>query len=209
MSLTPERLKELDDKVREIAGHLGMEFDQEYAALQEQAWNYHAEIKSGAKRLLFSTLNFNPESALKNNGRFVIRAVFPRDKKGQYQSGGYNVKTPEITVAIDRGPEKIAKAIQSRLLPEYEKQLVIALDHIEKSDAYHAGRMQTLKAVAEYFGQSAPEDDDKAIYPPGGHERLGLGIYKIEADSKGVKFSVECGIEKALKIFDILKEVEK
>jgi len=208
MSLLPETIKALNDQVREIAQHLGMEFDREFSKRQEQIWNYHGEINSGNKRIAFSTLKFNPESALKDNGRFVIRAVFPKDKKGQCQYVGYNVETPKITVAMDRGSKKISRAIKTRLLPEYERQLVIALERIEKSDAYHAGRLQILKTVAEYFGQPAPENDDKAIYPPGGHEKLGLGIYKIEVCSDDqVTFTVTCGVPKALKIFDILKQI--
>ena len=198
MSLTPETVKTLDDQVKEIAGYLGMEWDQEYANRQERNWNYHAEIKLGNKRISFGT------GAYKIDNRFVIRAVFPRDGKGQIQSGGYGVKYPEITVAMDRGPEKIANAIQSRLLPEYEKQLAVALERIEKSDAYHAGRLQTLKVIAEYFGQLVPEDDDKAISPG-----LELGIYKIEAASEGVKFDVACGVPEALQIFEILKKKEE
>ncbi len=199
MSLTPELIEELDNQVKEIAGHLGMEWDQEYADRQEQSWNYHAEIWSGDKRIAFST------SDLTGKVRFIIRAVFPKDKRGQIRRD-YNRKHPEITVAMDRGPEKIARAIETRLLPEYEEQLAIVLECIEKSDAYHAGRLEILKAVAEYFGQPIPEDDDKAIYP--GLE-LGLGVYKIEVSSDGVKFDVSTTVEKALQIFEILKGVEK
>lgn len=194
MSLTPERIKELDDQVREIAGHLGMEWDQEYADRQEQSWHYNAEIKNGDKRISFST------SILTGKDRLIIRAVFPRDQKGQYQTP-YNAKNLEITVAIDRGAEKIARAIETRLLPEYEKHLAIVLENIEKSNAYHAGRMETLKTIAEYFGQPTPEDDGKAIYPG-----MGKGIYKIEAVSEGVKFDVTCGVPEALRIFEILKQ---
>ncbi len=196
MSLTPEIIKTLDDQVKEIAGYLGMEWDQEYADRQEQSWNYNAEIWNGNKRISFQ------HGGYKKEGRFFIQAVFPKDKRGQIKRD-YNLKHPEITVAMDRGPEKIAHAIQSRLLPEYEKQLVVALERIEKSDAYHAGRLEVLRAVAEYFGDPAPEDDDKAIYP--GLE-LGLGIYKIEANSDGgIKFDVSCDVQKALKIFDVLR----
>jgi hypothetical protein len=195
MSLIPERIKELDNQVKEIAAHLEWEFDQEYADRQERNWNYHAEIKNGNKVISFSTSDFTGKI------RFIIRAVFPRDKKNQSWDGGYNTKRPEITVGRDRGPEKIAHAIQSRLLPEYEKQLVIALENIKKSDAYHAVRMETLKTIAEYFGLPTPEDDDKAIYP--GMEK---GVYKIEAASEGVKFDISTSVEKALQIFEILKK---
>ncbi len=201
MSLTPERIKELDDQVREIGKHLGMEFDEEERKRRDE-WSsiYWAGLISGDKRISFSTSNITGKT------RLFIRPVFPRDQKGQYQTP-YNAKHPEITVAMDRGPEKIAHAIQSRLLPEYEKQLVIVLENIAKSDAYHAMRMETLKTIAEYFSIPIPEDDDKAIYPPidGGL----LGIYKIEADSEGVKFDVSTTVKKALQIFEILRKEEE
>lgn len=194
MSLIPERIKELDDQVREIGKHLGMEFDEEERRRRDE-WSsdYWAGLISGNKKISFQTGDY------KLQGRFNIRADFPKDKKGQLQRG-YNGRWPEITVAIDRGAEKIARAIETRLLPEYEKQLAIALEQVEKSDAYHAVRLQTLKTVAEYFGQPIPEDDDKPIYP-----EMGKGIYKIEAISEGVKFEVTCGVPEALRIFEILK----
>ncbi len=196
MKLTPEALQKLDDQVREIGKHLGMEFDQEYADRQEQIWNYHSEIKSGNKRISFQTGGYKMED------RFSIRGEFLKDKKGQIHHD-YNAEWPKITVAIDRGPDKIAKAIQARLMPEYERQLLFAVEQIKKSDAYHDGRLQVLRAVAEYFGQDVSQDDDKAIYP-----EMGRGIYKIEAVSEGVKFDVSCAVSEALKIFDILKKEE-
>lgn len=193
MKLTPEALQKLDDQVREIGKHLGMEFDQEYADRQEQIWNYHSEIKSGNKRIAFQTGGYKMED------RFSIRGEFLKDKKGQIHHD-YNAEWPKITVAIDRGPEKIAKAIQSRLMPEYERQLAVAMENNLKSDAYHDARLQALRTVADYFGQPVPEDDDKAIHP-----EMGLGIYKIEAVSEGLKFEVSTTTEKALQIFKILK----
>lgn len=200
MKLTPEDLNELDHRVKEIGKHLGMEFDQEDADRQERDWNYRAILQCIPKRISFSLKDYGQSYA----DRFVIRGEFPRDKKGQLHNNTYRDKWPEITVAIDRGPEKIAKAIQGRLMPEYERQLATALENIKKSDAYHAGRLQILRSVAEYFGQAMPEEDDKAIYPPTGAH---WGIYKIEAgcDSGEVKFELFCSLKKALQIFDILK----
>lgn len=193
MKLTTEDLKKLDDLVRDIGKYLGMEFDEEYINLQERDWNYWAQLKNGNKRISFNAGDY------KAVGRFIIRGEFPRDKRGQIHTP-YNAEWPKITIAIDRGPEKIAKAIQSRLMPDYDRQLVIALEGVKKSDAYHAGRLSVLKTMADYFGQPIPEDDNAAIHP-----KMGMGIYKIEAVSEGVKFEVSCGVKEALKIFEILK----
>ncbi len=194
MKLSPEDLQKLDDQVREIGTHLRMAFVEGYANRHERDWNYRAELKSGNKRISFSTSDY------KIAARFAIRGEFPRDKRGQVHNGGYNAKWPEITVAMDRGPEKIAKAIQSRLMPEYERQLAFALENNLKSDAYHDGRLKALRAVTEYFGQPPPRSDEEAIYP-----EMGRGIYKIEAVSEGLKFEVSTTVEKALQIFKILK----
>lgn len=193
MKLTPEDLKKLDDQVKEIGKYLGMEFDQEYADRHEQDWNYWVKLKNGDKRISFNTGDYLAR------GRFIIRGEFPKDKKGQVHAP-YNATWPQISIAINRGAEKIAKAIQSRLMPEYERQLTVALETNLKSDAYHDGRLEALRAVTEYFGQPPPRSDDEAIHP--GAE---IGIYKIEAVSEGLKFDVSCTIEKALQIFEILK----
>lgn len=195
MKLTPEELKKMDDQIREIGRHLGMEFDPAY--IYERDRNYVSHLKSGNKKISFTTGDY------KLQGRFEIRGEFPRDKRGTINRP-YNTEWPQITVAIDRGPEKIAKAIQSRLLPEYEKQLAVALENNIKSDAYHDGRLKVLRAISDYFGRPVLEDDNTAIYP-----ETGMGIYKIEVVSEGVKFEVSCGITEALKIFDILKEGKK
>ncbi len=194
MKLSPEALQKLDDQIREIGQHLGMEFDQEYADNRDENWNYRAELKQGSKWISIDIGGYKQE------GRFIIRGQFPRDKKGQIHRT-HNAKQVEITVAMDRGSEKIAKTIQSRLMPEYEKQLAIALENNLKSDAYRDGRLKALRAVALYFGQTCPESDDAAIYP-----EMSIGIYKIEAVSEGLKFQVECSLEKALEIFEILKK---
>jgi hypothetical protein len=198
MKFAAEDLSRLDNQVREIGKYLGMDFDQDYVDRQERDWNYSSELKSGPKRISFRASDYKAQD------RFVIRGEFPKDKKGQIHRAEYNLKWPEITVAIDRGAEKIAKAIKSRLMPEYEKQLPVVLEMIQKSDAYHAGRLQVLQTVADYFGQPRPEEDDKAIYP--GPE-VSRKIYKIEPGSDGgVKFDVNTSVEKALTIFDILKQ---
>ncbi len=196
MKLTTEELQKLDDQVREIGKYLGMEFDQEYADRQERDWNYWSRLKSGDKKISFASGSYKME------GRFIIRGEFPKDKRGQIYHK-YNSKWPEISVAMDGTSEKIARAIQTRLLPEYESQLVAALENNLKNDAYREGRLKTLQSVAEYFGVPLPKDDDKAIYP-----EMGRGIYKIEACYDGVKFEVSTSTEKALQIFEILKEGE-
>lgn len=194
MGNTPEYLKEMDDKVREIGKHLGMEFDHEYADKQERNWNYWSQLKNGNKVISFHTGGY------KFIDRWRISVSFPRDARGQAQTG-YNVKCPEINISMGKSSEKVAKDIKSRLLPEYEKQLADVLVRNESSNRYAEGRMRQICEIADFLGQKRPEDDNRlALYP-----MLGKGVYKIEPYSQEhVKFDVECPADKAIEILKIL-----
>ena len=194
MSITPEKLKELDDKVREIGTFLNMEFDEEYAAKHERNWNYYSQLKNGTKSISFSTGDF------KFKDRWSIRAIFPRDDKGQLNTA-YDAKWPEMTVSMAKTSEQIARNIKSRLIPEYEKQLAEVLVKIEKSNKYYAGKLAQITKVAEYLRIDPPADDNRAnIYP--GHEK---GVQRIEPYSEDkVKFEVETSAEKAIEILKLL-----
>ncbi len=192
MKLTPKQLKEMDDKVREIGKFLDMEFDKEGASKRKRGWNYWAELKNGKKTRSFHTSDFELQ------GRWEIRAEFPRDNKRQLQTI-YGDHQPEITVSMNKSAEKIARDIKSRLLPEYESQLVEVLARIESSNKYEAGKLATKKKIVDFLGVSIHEANG-CLYPDGQR-----GVYKIEANSeKTVKFDVEVGADKAIEILKIL-----
>ncbi len=203
MSLTPEQIKVLDDQVlddqvRGVATHLGWEFDEEYATKHERGWGYYSQLKNGMKALGFSTGDY------KFKDRWSIRAIFPRDDKGQLNTA-YNFKWPEMTVSMAKTPEQIAKNIKSRLIPEYERQLAEVLIKIESSNRYHSGKLAQIIKVATYLGLPTPTDDNRmSLYP--GHETCnGHGVHRIEAYSEDkVKFEVEIGADKAIEILKLL-----
>lgn len=85
------------------------------------------------------------------NGQYVV--VYDRD------NGNNRAAVPTITVAINRGAAAIAKAIVSRLIPEYFRILNIAIDQMEKSNAYESARNATLSKLAAIVNASAPKED--------------------------------------------------
>lgn len=194
MNFTPEQLKEMDGKVQEIGKFLNMDLDEEATRRRERDWNYFAELKNGTKMLSFHTSDY------KLKDRWQIRAEFPRDNKGQLQTG-YNDPWPEITVSMSKTPEKIARDIKSRLLPEYEAQLEKVIVRNETSNKYHAGRLAMMQKIAEFLGMPKPDDDTKSdLFPE--YEK---GVHRITACSEDkVKFDVEVSPEKAIEILKIL-----
>ena len=193
MSNTPEYLKVMDDRVREIGKHLGMELDEKECA-KERYWNYLANLKNGNKVICLSTGQY------KFKDRWHISGSFPRDNKNQSQTE-YNVKLPDITVAMNKTPEKVAKDIKARLLPKYEAQLAKVLVRIESSNKYHADKLACVQKIAGFLNVEVPTDDYRmALFPQGQR-----GVYKIEPYSDGkVKFDVEVDADKAIEILKIL-----
>lgn len=190
--LDKEQITLWDAKVKEIGKFLGMEFS---ARTDEREWNYYSYLKNGNKVLCFHA---------GDKDRWMISVDFPRDAKGQMQTG-YGDARLEITVSMAKCAEKIAKDIKSRLIPEYEAQLVKVLERIEKANAYAAGRLAQIRKVAEFLGVDEPKDDEKRnaiIYL--GHEQK--GIYSIEAYGKEkVKIKdIEVSAELAIEILKVV-----
>ena len=84
------------------------------------------------------------------NGRIEIRGAYPKDKRGQDTRSyvvGYGCAAPHITVSVDRTAEQIAKAITSRLMPQYLPQLAKAKELVKSWDTYQENRESTFKTV--------------------------------------------------------------
>ncbi len=192
--ITKEQIWRWDDQVREIGRHLGMEFDEEYAQKNERNWAYRSHLKNGNKTIAFHSGEY------KFKDRWQIRAEFPRDAKGQTQTA-YNFKRPEITVAMSKPAEKIARDIKSRLLPEYGTALKDVLARIESSNKYSAGRMDQIGRVADFLGMPRPTDDSRETIYPGGDR----GVFSIHPVSDNrVKFAIEVDASVAIEILKLL-----
>lgn len=102
---------------------------------------------------------------------------------------------------MSKCPEKIAKNIQGRLLPEYEKQLEEVLTRIESANKYYAGKMNQILKIADFLGVVRPTDDSRTTLYPGNEK----GVYRIESYSdKEVKFEVQVDADRAIEILKIL-----
>jgi hypothetical protein len=102
---------------------------------------------------------------------------------------------------MNKGPERIARDIKGRLLPEYEEQLKMVLARIESANKYYADKMNQIFKLADFLGMVRPSDDSRTtLYPD--HKR---GVYSIESYSdKAVKFTVEVDADKAIEVLKIL-----
>lgn len=84
------------------------------------------------------------------NGRIQINGEYPKDKRGQDTRSyvvGYGCASPHITVGVDQPAERIAKAITSRLLPQYLPQLAKAKELVQSWDTYQEKKESTFKTL--------------------------------------------------------------
>ncbi len=115
----------------------------------------------------------------------------------------YGIESVSITVSPTKEPAKIAKDIQSRLLPEYLVQLQKAKDQIKAHNEYEANRTAMMQRIADYLGVEIHDNGSHtlSVYPKESNP-----IYRIEPSGENeVKFTVECSAEKAIKIFEALR----
>ena len=186
-------IQEFKIKVEAVAAALKMSVT--FASDEDMRWNKWAHLK-GPDNQEIRVENGD----YKTKGRFSFSGCFPRNEKGEYLHYG---KSTSITVAVDTTPERIAKAIQSRLLPEYLIELKKAIEQTEASNRYHRTRHDNLKKIADHLGVELSSWD-------GGKTDFIYAdipaIRRIEAYGEDtVKFEVETTPEMAIKIIDLLK----
>lgn len=92
-------------------------------------------------------------------GRIRVSFVRPRNK-GSYvdlwnKVGSGKVADPEISVAETKTPEKIARDIESRLLPESEIVFILAKEKIAEQNAYQDAKSAAIEKVAKLTGNES------------------------------------------------------
>ena len=90
-------------------------------------------------------------------GRFTLQHSRPR-KDGKWVELWENqstIKSPEITVADTKSPEKIAADIMARLLPEAERIEGLARESIARDNRAEAARVETARAICAVIGEQA------------------------------------------------------
>ncbi len=79
-------------------------------------------------------------------------------EKGADGTGWNRASVSDITVAIARGPEAIAKEITRRFLPEYLRVLRLAQEKAKENNAWDAAVTANLKRLAQAAGTVVPTD---------------------------------------------------
>lgn len=74
---------------------------------------------------------------------------------------------PSITVSLDATPERIAKEISRRLLPEYLKALTYVLEEQRKYDLYKSGKDETVSRAALLVNGRVSKNSTDTIHTNG------------------------------------------
>lgn len=87
---------------------------------------------------------------------------------GRFPNGGYVREQVKINVSLTKAPERIAHDITRRLLPFYQKSLVIALDRKRRDDEYKAGTDRLAAELSQLIGKELGGQDKNILYLPFG-----------------------------------------
>ena len=150
------------------------------------------------------TYEFNPEtSRVKIGGSYPNHNGFPTISNQETRS--------TITVAANRGPEAIAKSIQSRFLPKYLPLYAKGLRIKQQYEERDRRRTDTLCTIAEAAGSEFNPDKHSDI----SQAKVYIGYYKhpnghghAEVDSSGgVRLQLsDVPVEVAERILGLWKE---
>lgn len=152
------------------------------------AWERETCLQDGERKI-----NFSPD---RNDKKVLVSGVLPK----------YNNRFVEIDkeravigVSVSRGAEAIASAIQKRLLPVYEPQIVKVKKEVERLMVYD-GKMNEIK---QKIGEALETD---SRYNNEFYKNVKEIYLHIRVDSpSSVRFEFNCDAEKAQKIVDFIK----
>lgn len=115
------------------------------------------------------------------SSRLSIAGSYPVHNGHYY--GPLNVKRPEITCAIKRGPAAVAKDIARRLIPKYLPLYEQAAKSAADSRAYETQGLDSLEQMATALGVTIPTHNGsrRRLYltgsPSGDIETLGTSVH--------------------------------
>lgn len=80
----------------------------------------------------------------------------------------YDREKTKITVSMAKAPERVARDIEKRLLPAYERMLAKAIESKERHDRYEREKKDVLESVRDAIGGDAHiiQDDRVISYRP-------------------------------------------
>jgi len=167
----------------------------EFPSDEDMRWNRRGHLIKDDQKIRISNGDYQ------NEHKLHIAGDFPTSIKGE--SGRYG-EPISINVSDSKAPEQIARDIEKRLLPIYLPELAKAVDQVNATNLFHQKREANIKKMAEYFGVEFKEDKEPSIWVYDLIKGLGL---RIEAHGEdNVKFELEITPERAIKVFELLKQ---
>ncbi|MGC2744686.1 MAG: hypothetical protein WA672_16035 [Candidatus Angelobacter sp.] len=144
-----------------------------------------------------------------NMQRLTVSGRYPITARGDFISAPHGMRRPDITVAISRSPDAIAREVARRLLPEYRKVLAVVQEIKRRMDGSEDVQEANLNVLAEAFGMKPSADNLKQ-----GSMRLRLPIGgahgNLEVFDQSVNLNLRSiPIKKALQMARLLMESEQ
>lgn len=183
---------DLHELVKRIGPHLGSVWSYEAQKHPDEPLPHYAILRHrGGPGLSISTI-------WNETDRLCIHGTWPKTAGGEevapHVPYGEKAKAhrPEITVAIGRGPEAIAKAIQSRLLPLYLAKWDECAKLTEKKDQYLSktnslrDRLAAVVGVETPTGRSRLLENEFTAWPVG--DDVPYVEVAVSADSASLHF---------------------
>ncbi len=193
-----EDIASLNELTRKIAAALGSPW--RYVEQNDEPYpTDHVDDGNGA-RLYFRWADYNKRTRIAVSGSLHI------GKNGSYEEvreNGHRVPVPDITVAVERGVEKIVAEIRRRLLPEYMRLLGIARAQVASHNDYEGTRRANLTALAAIVCTSEPKNDEQASVTYYHNDGRGYGDIWCSADSCNLKLS-SLSIATAREVLELL-----
>lgn len=195
--------KELTALTQGIASALGNEWE---VPLNDNNWTCKITHKLSQKVLYVSGDGYNKPTKVNISGSLHVGEcgryveVYQTAKDG---SGWRKQTVPTISITIARGYDVIAKEINRRLLPEYDRILTLALTQVQKDKEYKDARQANIEALAEAAGVKSPDGKDN-LYVHFGEVYGTVEVYK---DSANVKLN-SLTLAQTRRLLQLLKEGE-
>jgi hypothetical protein len=191
--LTPEEIQRLDDRMAQIGGLIGYQIDHARNVKYERYWNYLCFMRNGYKGMHFSIRD--------EKDRLSVSGEYPKDEKG-HDGMPYGENPPKISVSLSKRNEQIVADIKRRFLPAYEALFQKVQERVDRSNEFDKKKRGQIATVAEYLGMEVPKEDEQCLYL---HK---WGVYRIVPYSENtVKFEVEVDAKIAIKVLEVLKNV--
>jgi hypothetical protein len=153
-------------------------------------------------------------------GKYYLSGSYPRNGRGEVVTpyverekirgdgsrymGWEEIPNPKISFDPKKGAEKVAADIRRRFLPDYETRLAAVKAKIMEQDKYYSGMDSGLARICAVLGEKVPESKDRVYIGKFGSGWI--GEIRIQGSGSEVRMDLECSLENAVRIFELLKK---